>query len=462
MLRGAADGCRGRPTREHPTGHGRPRPEGRRRHGCRGATPHESARVLTRSYRVPTAMARPPTGACRRSDRRADAARPDRAAPDRRRNGSTRCREAPGRVPHPGHPPPVDRSSSLPCRSLSARVSQFGRTAPAIVEGVDVTSIEPGPAGRSGSIRATGRCRKLVIVGLVPALLALALGVLRIPDQAGAAADLGRSGRLRRSPRPVRRGIRRPADERDQATLYAASNGNGDRGALDSSRQRSDQALDTMRSGLAASTADLEPATVAALQRTQDALDPSRRCARRSRARRRHRTTRSSTATPTSSARSTCWTARSCASSAPRPRPGWPMRRRRHQRVEQLSIQHAILSGASARRSRCPATPRWSTRPPPQLVNTTATTSRAHPGAAAKFGNLPDSSATSRTDQLRSAILTAPFQLGPLADGLGHGLRPGPAEHRPHGGADQRRAVRRRPPRPPSAPATSRASTPSS
>ena len=33
------------------------------------------------------------------------------------------------------------------------------------------------------------------------------------------------------------------------------------------------------------------------------------------------------------------------------------------------------------------------------------------PEQLAKFGNLPDTSATSRMDQLRSAILTAPFQL---------------------------------------------------
>ena len=37
------------------------------------------------------------------------------------------------------------------------------------------------------------------------------------------------------------------------------------------------------------------------------------------------------------------------------------------------------------------------------------------PEQLAKFGNLPDTSATSRMDQLRSAILSAPFQLNPLA-----------------------------------------------
>ena len=37
---------------------------------------------------------------------------------------------------------------------------------------------------------------KLVVVGLVPALLALVLGVLRVADQAGEAAEVGRSTRL--------------------------------------------------------------------------------------------------------------------------------------------------------------------------------------------------------------------------------------------------------------------------
>ena len=37
---------------------------------------------------------------------------------------------------------------------------------------------------------------KLVIVCLIPAMLALALGILRVSDQASQAAELGRSSRL--------------------------------------------------------------------------------------------------------------------------------------------------------------------------------------------------------------------------------------------------------------------------
>ena len=142
-----------------------------------------------------------------------------------------------------------------------------------------MTSIESGPSWVERlNPRHWTLVWKLVIVGLVPALLALALGVLRIADQAGSAADLGRSGRLLEARNEIVAASGALRLERDQATLYAASNGKGDRAALDSSRQRSDQALGTMRSGLAASTADLEPATVAALQRTQDASASSRRC----------------------------------------------------------------------------------------------------------------------------------------------------------------------------------------
>jgi hypothetical protein len=62
---------------------------------------------------------------------------------------------------------------------------------------VDVTSIE---TGHSWSERLNPRnwtlTWKLVVVGLVPALLALVLGVLRVSDQASAASELGRSAEL--------------------------------------------------------------------------------------------------------------------------------------------------------------------------------------------------------------------------------------------------------------------------
>ena len=114
---------------------------------------------------------------------------------------------------------------------------------------------------------------KLVIVGLVPALLALTLGVLRIADQAGSAADLGRSGRLLEARNEIVAASAALRIERDQATLYVASNGTGDRAAVDTSRQRSDQALKAMDDSFSSAKSDLEPSTQAALQRTQDSLD---------------------------------------------------------------------------------------------------------------------------------------------------------------------------------------------
>ena len=281
-----------------------------------------------------------------------------------------------------------------------------------------MTSIETGPSWVERlNPRHWTLVWKLVIVGLVPALLALALGVLRIADQAGSAADLGRSGRLLEARNEIVAAAGALRLERDQATLYAASNGNGDRGALDSSRQRSDQALDTMRSGLAASTADLEPATVAALQRTEDSLDlvsslrqtvtgtpsaPYDQVVNRytnvigtidvlDRAILRQQRTQATAGLADAS---------SAVTSA----------------SEQLSIQHAILSGAIRAGKPLPGDAAVVNAATAQLVNNYRDYQAAlTPEQLAKFGNLPDTSATSRMDQLRSAILTAPFQLNPLA-----------------------------------------------
>ena len=120
-----------------------------------------------------------------------------------------------------------------------------------------MTSIETGPSWVERlNPRHWTLVWKLVIVGLVPALLALALGVLRIADQAGSAADLGRSGRLLEERNEIVAAATALRGERDQSTLFAASNGNGDRAALESSRERADEALTTMRGGLTATSSD--------------------------------------------------------------------------------------------------------------------------------------------------------------------------------------------------------------
>ena len=194
-----------------------------------------------------------------------------------------------------------------------------------------MTSIETGPSWVERlNPRHWTLVWKLVIVGLVPALLALALGVLRIADQAGSAADLGRSGRLLEVAQRDRRGIRRalrararpghplrreqrqrrPRRARQQPPAHR-------RGARRDAERRSPPPPPTS-----------SPPPWPRCSARQDALD-----ARLVAAPDGHghavgrRTTRSSTATPTSSARSTCWTARCCASSAPRPRRASPTRR---------------------------------------------------------------------------------------------------------------------------------------
>ena len=130
--------------------------------------------------------------------------------------------------------------------------------------------------------------------------------------------------------------------------------------------------------------------------------------------------------------------------------------------LEQLSIQHAIIAGAIRAGKPLPGDPAVVNAATAQLVNNYRDYQAAlTPEQLAKFGNLPDTSATSRMDQLRSAILTAPFQLNPLARDWDTAY-------------DQARQSTERtaglistelppwPPPPRSAPATSRASTRSS
>src|SRR6185503_19811609 len=232
---------------------------------------------------------------------------------------------------------------------------------------VDVTSIESGPSWVERlNPRHWTLVWKLVIVGLVPALLALALGVLRIADQAGSAADLGRSGRLLEARNEIVAASGALRLERDQATLYAASNGKGDRAALDSSRQRSDQVVNRYTNVIG--TIDVLDRAILRQQRTQATAGLA--------------------------------DASSAVTSA----------------SEQLSIQHAILSGAIRAGKPLPGDPAVVNAATAQLVNNYRDYQAAlTPEQLAEFGNLPDTSATSRMDQLRSAILTAPFQLGPLA-----------------------------------------------
>jgi hypothetical protein len=87
----------------------------------------ESARVPPRSYRVLEVIALPQrarVGAGGARSTRAGTA--DRPAPDRRRDGSTRCplHCSPSLAPAPGHPPPLDRSSACSVSRAITRACQ--------------------------------------------------------------------------------------------------------------------------------------------------------------------------------------------------------------------------------------------------------------------------------------------------------------------------------------------------
>ena len=59
-------------------------------------------------------------------------------------------------------------------------------------------------------------------VGLVPALLAIVLGVLRVADQAETASELGAANRLLEVREQVATTASALRDERDRATLFLA------------------------------------------------------------------------------------------------------------------------------------------------------------------------------------------------------------------------------------------------
>jgi signal transduction histidine kinase len=135
-----------------------------------------------------------------------------------------------------------------------------------------VTSIETGP---TWSERLNPRnwtlAWKLVVVGLVPALLALVLGVLRVSDQAGQAADLGRSSRLLEVQAQVAGASDALRQERDEATLFVAGNRTGDRGVLEIGFGQADGEVDEML-GAVRGTSELDATSLSALRQAEAAL----------------------------------------------------------------------------------------------------------------------------------------------------------------------------------------------
>jgi hypothetical protein len=133
---------------------------------------------------------------------------------------------------------------------------------------VGVTSTETGP---SWSDRLSPRnwplVWKLVAVGLVPALLAIVLGVLRVADQAQTASDLGTANRMLE----LRGRVADTADalrvERDRAALFVAEQRLGDRGPVQEAIGRTDAAWEQARDGFA--DGNLDPTAATALQEAE-------------------------------------------------------------------------------------------------------------------------------------------------------------------------------------------------
>ncbi|OZM82623.1 nitrate- and nitrite sensing domain-containing protein [Pseudonocardia sp. MH-G8] len=132
-----------------------------------------------------------------------------------------------------------------------------------------MTSIE---TGHSWSERLNPRnwtlTWKLVVVGLVPALLALVLGVLRVSDQAGAASDLGRSTRLLEVQERVAATADALRQERNEAMLFIATGRTGDRGVLEVGFGEADAEVEGMLGGVR-ETGELDATTASALRQTE-------------------------------------------------------------------------------------------------------------------------------------------------------------------------------------------------
>jgi hypothetical protein len=130
---------------------------------------------------------------------------------------------------------------------------------------VDVTSTE---ARQSWSDRLNPRnwtlTVKLVVVGIVPALLALVLGVLRVSDQAGAAAELGQSTELVEVQERVAGTADALRQERDEATLFVAGGRQGDRGVLEIGFNQSEAEAEEMLAALEGADG-LEPTSLSAV-----------------------------------------------------------------------------------------------------------------------------------------------------------------------------------------------------
>ncbi|MBC8091277.1 MAG: nitrate- and nitrite sensing domain-containing protein, partial [Pseudonocardia sp.] len=112
---------------------------------------------------------------------------------------------------------------------------------------------------------------KLIAIGLVPALLALTLGVLRIADQADDASLLGESNRLLEIRGQVALAADALRQERNEAAVFVAGGRSEERGVLDIGIGQTDAGVQEALAAVRA-TEEFDNTTRAALTQTEDAL----------------------------------------------------------------------------------------------------------------------------------------------------------------------------------------------
>ncbi|MDQ4119524.1 MAG: nitrate- and nitrite sensing domain-containing protein, partial [Actinomycetota bacterium] len=93
---------------------------------------------------------------------------------------------------------------------------------------------------------------KLAVVGLVPTVLALAIGAFRVIDQADVAEELGRGGGLVEAHQEVGALTQALQAERAAAVVFVGGNRLGDRNAVDGAQAATDQAVTRANDTLAA------------------------------------------------------------------------------------------------------------------------------------------------------------------------------------------------------------------
>jgi signal transduction histidine kinase len=153
----------------------------------------------------------------------------------------------------------LNRRATLPRKVIRHTVGGFG---------VTESKTEPSSFGRYNPSNWP-LVGKLVAIGLLPAFFIVTLGVLRVSDQIGAAADQGAANRLLEVRQQLADAATALRDERDRATLFVADRRRGDREPLTEAIGRTDAAVARARAGIAGVDDIIDTPTRAALKQAE-------------------------------------------------------------------------------------------------------------------------------------------------------------------------------------------------